>query len=97
MWIPFGDLISEWPANRSAHSDNTRLDWAIRPSVTPALLSNQAMLGQLDEGVFMTTTITRRAYWGVLTMVFVLVFSTSLFAQSDRLQPRHQPVRLHTT
>jgi hypothetical protein len=30
----------------------------------------------------MTTTITRRAYWGVLTTVFVLVFSTGLFAQS---------------
>jgi hypothetical protein len=40
------------------------------------------MLGQLDEGVFMTTTITRRAYWGVLTMVFVLVLSIGLFAQS---------------
>ncbi len=30
----------------------------------------------------MTTTMTRRAYWGVLTTVFVLVFSISLFAQS---------------
>jgi hypothetical protein len=40
------------------------------------------MLGRLDEGVFMTTTITRRAYWGVLTMVFVLVLSIGLFAQS---------------
>ena len=28
------------------------------------------------------TTTTRRAYWGVLVMVFVLVFSTGLFAQS---------------
>ena len=42
----------------------------------------QAMLGRLDEGAYMTTTITRRAYWGVLTMVFVLVFSTGSFAQS---------------
>src|SRR5262245_22288756 len=41
------------------------------------------MLGRLDEGVcFMTATIPRRAYWGVLTMVFVLVFSIGLFAQS---------------
>lgn len=30
----------------------------------------------------MTTIITRRAYWGVLTMVFVLAFSIGLFAQS---------------
>ena len=30
----------------------------------------------------MTTTITRRAYRGVATMVFVLVFSIGLFAQS---------------
>lgn len=30
----------------------------------------------------MTTTMTRRAYWGVLTTVFVLVFSIGLFAQS---------------
>jgi len=30
----------------------------------------------------MATIITRRAYWGVLTMVFVLVFSMVLFAQS---------------
>jgi len=30
----------------------------------------------------MTTSITRRAYWGVRTMVFVLVFSIGLFAQS---------------
>jgi len=30
----------------------------------------------------MTATITRRAYWGVLTMGFVLVFSVGLFAQS---------------
>jgi len=30
--IPFDDLISERPANRStAHSDNTRWHWAIRP------------------------------------------------------------------
>ena len=28
------------------------------------------------------TTTTRRAYWGVLVMVFVLVFSTGFFAQS---------------
>ena len=28
------------------------------------------------------TTTTRRAYWGVLVMVFVLVFSIGLFAQS---------------
>jgi hypothetical protein len=28
------------------------------------------------------TTTTRRAYWGVLAMVFVLVFSIGLFAQS---------------
>jgi hypothetical protein len=40
------------------------------------------MLGRLGEGVFMTTTITRRTYWGVLTVVFVLVFSIGLFAQS---------------
>lgn len=30
----------------------------------------------------MATTSIRRAYWGVLTMVFVLVFSIGLFAQS---------------
>jgi hypothetical protein len=30
----------------------------------------------------MTTSVTRRAYWGVRTMVFVLVFSIGLFAQS---------------
>ena len=29
----------------------------------------------------MTATVTRRAYWGVPTTVFVLVFTTSLFAQ----------------
>src|SRR5512135_476943 len=51
-------------------------------SVTPCFLWNQAMLGRLDEGVFMATTITRRAYWGVLTMVLVLVFRLGLFAQS---------------
>jgi hypothetical protein len=39
------------------------------------------MLERLDEGVcFMTTTI-RWAYWGVLVMIFVLVFSIGLFAQ----------------
>ena len=30
----------------------------------------------------MTTTIIRRAYWGVLTMVLIVIFSISLFAQS---------------
>src|SRR5215469_5288555 len=41
------------------------------------------MLGRLDEGVCsMTATIAYRAYWGVLTMVFVLVFSIGLLAQS---------------
>jgi hypothetical protein len=40
------------------------------------------MLGRLDEGAFMTTTIIRRAYWGVLTMVPMVIFSISLFAQS---------------
>src|SRR2546426_9342405 len=40
------------------------------------------MLGRLDEGVCFMTTTTRRAYWGVLVMVFVLVFSIGLFAQS---------------
>ena len=30
----------------------------------------------------MMTTMTRRAYWGVLTLLFVLVFGTGLFAQS---------------
>jgi hypothetical protein len=30
----------------------------------------------------MTTTMTRRAEWGIPTMVFVLVFTTGLFAQS---------------
>ena len=30
----------------------------------------------------MTTTIVRRAYWGVLTMVLMVIFSISLFAQS---------------
>ena len=30
----------------------------------------------------MTTTMARRAYWGVLTMLFVPVFSLGLFAQS---------------
>jgi hypothetical protein len=39
------------------------------------------MLGRLDEGAFMTTTIIRRAYWGVLTMVLMVIFSISLFAQ----------------
>src|SRR5437867_5850985 len=40
------------------------------------------MLGRLDEGVCFMTTTTRRAYWGVLVMVFVLVSSIGLFAQS---------------
>src|SRR5215469_9150722 len=40
------------------------------------------MLGQLDEGVCFMKTTTRRAYWGVLVTVFVLVFSIGLFAQS---------------
>src|SRR5580692_647958 len=40
------------------------------------------MLGRLDEGVCFMTTTTRQAYWGVLVMVFVLVFSIGLFAQS---------------
>jgi hypothetical protein len=41
------------------------------------------MLGRLDEGVcFMAATITRPADWGVLAMIFVLVFSPGLFAQS---------------
>src|SRR5260370_12026507 len=40
------------------------------------------MLGRLDKGVCFMTTATRRAYWGVLVMVFVLVFSIGLFAQS---------------
>jgi len=40
------------------------------------------MLGRLDEGVCFMTTTTRRAYCGVLVMVFVLVFSIGLFAQS---------------
>ena len=31
----------------------------------------------------MSNTITRRAYWGVLARVFVLVFSVGLFAQSQ--------------
>ena len=30
----------------------------------------------------MKTTVTRRSHWGVLTMVFVFVFSIGLFAQS---------------
>jgi hypothetical protein len=40
------------------------------------------MRGRLDEGAFMTTTIIRRAYWGVLTMVLMVIFSIGLFAQS---------------
>jgi hypothetical protein len=40
------------------------------------------MLGQLAEGVFVTGAITRRAYWGVLTIVLVLVFRIGSFAQS---------------
>src|SRR6266566_4407275 len=40
------------------------------------------MLGRLDEGVCFMTTTTRRVYCGVLVMVFVLVFSIGLFAQS---------------
>src|ERR1700746_1746739 len=40
------------------------------------------MLGRLDEGVCFMTTATRRTYWGVLAMVFVLVFSMYLFGQS---------------
>src|SRR5215467_5478339 len=41
------------------------------------------MLGRLDEGVcFMTATIPCRAYWGVLTIILVLVFSIGLLAQS---------------
>jgi hypothetical protein len=40
------------------------------------------MLGRLDEGAFMTTTIIRRAFWGVLAMVLMVMFSVSLFAQS---------------
>src|SRR5215467_3227165 len=44
--------------------------------------SNQAMLGRLEAGASMTTTITRRAYWVVLSMVLVLFFTPGLFAQS---------------
>jgi hypothetical protein len=41
------------------------------------------MLGWLDEGVsFMATSITYRACWNVIVMVFVLVFGIGLFAQS---------------
>jgi hypothetical protein len=40
------------------------------------------MLGRLGEGAFMTTIIIRRAYWAVLTMVLMVIFSISLFAQS---------------
>jgi len=40
------------------------------------------MLGRLDEGGFMTTTIIRRPYWGVLNMVLMVIFSISLSAQS---------------
>lgn len=35
----------------------------------------------------MMTTITRRACWGVLTMLFVLVFGIGLFAQSRPAAP----------
>jgi hypothetical protein len=40
------------------------------------------MLGRLEEGACFMTTTTRRAYLGVLAMVFVLVFCIGLFAQS---------------
>src|SRR5260370_5216997 len=39
-------------------------------------------LGGWMKGVFMTSSVTRRAYWGVRTMVFALVFSIGLLAQS---------------
>jgi len=40
------------------------------------------MLVRLDEGVCFMATTARRAYWDVLVMVSVLVFSIGLFAQS---------------
>src|ERR1700756_3371821 len=46
------------------------------------LSRNQSMLGRLDEGVCFMTTTTRRARWGLLVMVFVLVFRIGLLAQS---------------
>ena len=41
------------------------------------------MLGQFEQGVcFMTTSIPRQAYWGVLAIVFVSVLSVRSLAQS---------------
>src|SRR6516225_2022173 len=40
------------------------------------------MLGRLDEGACFMKATARRAYSGVLVMVFVLVFSIGLFPQS---------------
>ena len=41
------------------------------------------MLGRLDEGIFfMTISENRRACWSVLAIVFILVFSIGVFAQS---------------
>src|SRR5260370_15067867 len=40
------------------------------------------MLGRLDKGVCFMTTTTRGAYWVVVAMVFVLVFSIGLIAQT---------------
>src|SRR5260370_2752726 len=40
------------------------------------------MVGRLDKGVCFMTTSTRGAYWVVVAMVFVLVFSIGLIAQT---------------
>jgi hypothetical protein len=40
------------------------------------------MLGRFDEGVRFMTITTRQARWGLLVMVFVLVFRIGSFAQS---------------
>src|SRR5215467_2339267 len=40
------------------------------------------MLGRLDEGVCFMKTTARQAYWVVLVMVFIFVFSIGFFAQS---------------
>ena len=52
------------------------------------------MLGRLDDGVFFMTTTIRQAHCGLLVMVFVLVVSLGLFAQSSSaaVSPSSSPV-----
>src|SRR6201998_2657942 len=55
---------------------------------------NQSMLGRLDQGVCFMTITTRQARWGLLVMVFVLVFRIGSLAQSRSaaVSPSPSPV-----